>query len=77
MIWQNKHEQISAFRKDATKIKNDDFEWKKLEERIEINQDMINYINYAYCEVVTYWSKAALEIVLTESEEKELIDLAL
>ena len=38
---------------------------------------MINYINYAYSEGVTYCRKAALESVLTESEEKELIDLAL
>ena len=38
---------------------------------------MINYINYAYSEEVTYWRKVAFEIVLTESEEKELIDSAL
>ena len=55
-----------------TKIKSDDFEWKKLEQRIEIevNQDMINYINYAYSEEATYWRKAALESILTKSEEK-------
>ena len=55
-----------------TKIKSDDFKWKKLEQRIEIevNQDMINYINYAYSEEVTYWRKAALESILTKSEEK-------
>ena len=37
------------WKKTVTKIKSDDFEWKKLEQRIEIdvNQDMINYINYA------------------------------
>ena len=37
------------WKKAVTKIKSDDFEWKKLEQRIEIdvNQDMINYINYA------------------------------
>ena len=43
---------------------------------IEVNQDKIDYINYAYSEDVTYWRKAALERVSTESEEKELIDLA-
>ena len=55
-----------------TKIKSDDFKSKKLEQRIEIevNQDVINYINYAYSEEVTYWRKAALESILTKSEEK-------
>ena len=31
---------------------------------------MIDYINYAYSEEVTYWRKAALESILTNSEEK-------
>ena len=47
---------------------------KKIE--IEVNQDKIDYKNYAYSEEVTYWRKAALEKVSTESEEKELMDLA-
>ena len=72
MIQQSQYEQISAFKKAVTIIKSDDFKWKKLEQRIEIevNQDMINYINYAYSEEVTYWRKAALESILTNSEEK-------
>ena len=38
-----------VWKKALTKIKRNDFEWKKLEQRIEIevNQDMINYINCA------------------------------
>ena len=48
----------------------------KLEEKIEIevNQDKIDYINYAHSEEITYWKKAALERVSTESEKEELID---
>ena len=44
--------------------------------KIEVNQDKIDYVNYAYSKEVTYQRKAALERVSTESEEKELIDLA-
>ena len=33
---------------------------------------MIDYINYAYSEEVTYWRKAALESILTNSEEKKI-----
>ena len=47
---------------------------KKIE--IEVNQGKIGYINYAYRKEITYWKKAALERVSTESEENELIDLA-
>ena len=43
---------------------------------IEVNQERIDYINYAYSEEMTYWKKAALERVSAESEEKELVDLA-
>ena len=52
---------------------------KKLEQRIEIkvDQDIVECINHAYSEEVTYWRKAALESILTNSEEKKLIDLAL
>ena len=42
---------------------------------IEVNQERIDYINYAYSEEMTYWKKAALERVSAESEEKELGDL--
>ena len=42
----------------------------------KVNQDKIDYINYAYSEDVTHWRKAALDRVSTEREEKELIDLA-
>ena len=37
---------------------------------IGVNQDMIDYINYAYSEEVTYWRKAALERVLTERRKR-------
>ena len=47
---------------------------KKIE--IEVNQDKIDCINYAHGEEVTYWRNAALQRVSTESEERELIDLA-
>ena len=43
---------------------------------IEVNQERIDYINYAYSEEMTYWKKATLERVSAESEEKELVDLA-
>ena len=47
---------------------------KKIE--TEVNQEKIDYINYACSEEITYWKKAASERVSTESEEKELVDLA-
>ena len=43
---------------------------------IEVNQEKIDYINYAYSEEVTNWKKAAWERISAESEEKELVDLA-
>ena len=46
---------------------------KKIE--IEVNQEKITYINYAYNKEITYLKKAALTRVLNESEEKELVDL--
>ena len=49
-------------------------ELKKIE--IEVNQEKVEYISYAYNKEITYWKKAALERVLNESEEKELADLA-
>ena len=44
---------------------------KKIE--IEVNQEKITYINYAYNKEITYLKKATLARVLNESEEKELI----
>ena len=43
---------------------------------IEVNQDKIDDINYAYNEEVAYWRKVDLKRVSTESEKRELIDLA-
>ena len=40
-----------------------------------MNQEKRDYINYAYSEEITYWKKAILERISTESEEKELVDL--
>ena len=44
--------------------------------RIEIDQENMEYINFAYNEEITYCKKAALDRVLNEREEKELVDLA-
>ena len=52
----------------------EDVRTKKIE--INVNQDKIDYRNYAYSEEVTYWRKETLERVSTEGNEKELIDLA-
>ena len=43
---------------------------------IQVNQEKIDYINYAYNKEMTYWKKAALDRVSTENEKKELMDLA-
>ena len=45
--------------------------------KIEIDQEKMEYINFAYNEEIIYWRKAALDRVLNEGEEKELVDLAL
>ena len=52
----------------------DEVRTKKIE--IEVNQGKIGYINYTCSKEITYWKKAALERVSTESEENELMDLA-
>ena len=52
----------------------DEVKTKKIE--IQVNQEKIDYINYAYNKEITYWKKAALEKVLTENGKKELMDLA-
>ena len=49
-------------------------ELKKIE--LEVNQEKIDYINYAYNEETKNQKKMALAQVLNETEEKELIDLA-
>ena len=54
----------------------DEVEIKTKKMEIEVNQEKIDYINYVYNKEITYWKKAALERVLNESEEKELLDLA-
>ena len=38
--------------------------------KIEIDQEKMECINFAYNEEVTYWQKAALNRVLHEREEK-------
>ena len=40
---------------------------------IQVNQEKIDYINYAYNKEMTYWKKAALDRVSTENEKKELM----
>ena len=47
---------------------------KKIE--MEVNQEKIDYVNYVYNKEITYWKKVALERVLNESEERELLHLA-
>ena len=44
--------------------------------KIEIGQEKMEYINFAYNEEITYWKKAALGTVANDREEKELADLA-
>ena len=36
----------------------------------------MEYINFDYNKGITYWKKTALDRVLNEREEKELVDLA-
>ena len=38
--------------------------------KVEIDQENMEYMNFAYNEEITYWKKAALDRVLNESEEK-------
>ena len=44
--------------------------------KIEIDQEKMEYVNFAYNEEITYWDKVAFDMVLNEREEKELVDLA-
>ena len=44
--------------------------------RIEIDQENMEYINFDYNKGIAYWKKTALDRVLNEREEKELVDLA-
>ena len=61
-------------KKSGNSTKMDEVRTKKI--KIEVNQEKKDYINYAFSEEIKYWKKAALERVSTESEEKELVDLA-
>ena len=38
---------------------------------------MIDYINFAYSEEVTYWGKTAIESIFNQERRKKLIDLTL
>ena len=49
--------------------KIDEIKTKKIE--IQVNQEKIDYINYAYNKKITYWKKAALEKVSTENEKEK------
>ena len=69
-MFTNSHQIKSS---NSTK-KRDEVRTKKIE--IQVNQEKTDYIYYAYSEEITYWKKVALERVSTESEEKELVDLA-
>ena len=44
--------------------------------KIEMDQEKMEYMNFAYNEEIIYWKKAALDMILNEREEKELVDLA-
>ena len=46
----------------------DEVRTKKIE--TEVNQEIIDYINYGHNEEITYWRKAALERVSTERRKK-------
>ena len=54
----------------------DEVEVKTKKIETEVNQETTDYINYAYNKEITCWKEAALERVLNESKEKEMIDLA-
>ena len=54
--------------------KTDEVRTKKIE--IQVNQEKRDWVNYAYSEEITNWKKSSLESVSTESEKKELLDLA-
>ena len=44
--------------------------------KIEMDQEKIEYMNFAYNEEIIYWKKAALDRILNEREENKLVDLA-
>ena len=44
---------------------------------VDLSQEKIDFINYAYQKELQHWKKVALESVSTENKAKELIDLAL
>ena len=44
--------------------------------KIEMDQEKMEYMNFAYNEEIIYWKKAALDRILNEREENKLVDLA-
>ena len=44
---------------------------------VDLSQEKIDFLNYAYQKELQYWKKVASESVSTENKAKELIDLAL
>ena len=46
-------------------------------EVVDLSQEKIDFLNYAYQKELQHWKKVALESVSTENKPKELIDLAL
>ena len=39
---------------------------------MEVNQDVIDYKNYAYSQEVIYWRKAALESIFNQERRKKI-----
>ena len=54
----------------------DEVRTKKIKIVVNQEKEKKKYIIYAYSEEIKYWKKPALEWVSTETEEKELVDLA-
>ena len=44
---------------------------------VDLSQEKIDFLNYAYQKELQHWKKVALESVSTENKAKELINLAL
>ena len=49
---------------------------RRIEVEVELHQEKVDFINDAYEKGLQYWKRAALEIVSTENETRELIKLA-
>ena len=63
-------------KKSSNSTKMDEVRTKKIKIVVNQEKEKKKYIIYAYSEEIKYRKKAALERVSTESEEKELVDLA-